>query len=191
MSHLRTFVTAMTAVVCVGYAGLFSSADADGTSDRPLAPPSGEVVVDGVTLTGQLIQRGGQTEVLFTAHNPGDEKVDLSFQYAAYYTAPAAMFSRMGALPMQVAQEECLLVAEAGKTVQKRVVVSNAPEDGGPVEVQPDHSPAMWNLIVARSEIAADAIWGAEPPAPANEAVDLADQQVLLASSSVANPLVG
>ncbi len=190
MQNIRTFIAAMAAVVFVGYAGLFSTADADGVSDRPLAPPSGEVLVDGATLTGQLVQVDGRTEVVFTARNPTDDKIEMKFQYAAYYTAPAAMFSRMGAMPMQVAGQEVLLVADAGETVQKRVRLE-VPEGAGKQKVPEDHSPESWSLLVARSALAQDAIWGAEPPAPSEGAVDLQDRQVILARSSIASPDLG
>jgi hypothetical protein len=176
MQNIRTFIAAMAAVVFVGYAGLFSTADADGVSDRPLAPPSGEVLVDGATLTGQLVRADGKTEVVFTAHNPTDQKIDMK--------------SRMGAMPMQVAGQEVLLVADAGATVQKRVRL-DVPEGAGTQKVPEDHSPEGWSLLVARSALSQDAIWGAEPPAPSEEAVDLQDRQVILASSSISSPDLG
>lgn len=183
MESLRIFAITMVSVACIGYAGTFSQADAGGQSARDLAASIGTVDIDGARLTGQLVEHDGRTELLLTAHNPTAEKVELRFQYAAYYTAPAPMYSRMGAFPQQVAGEECLLVADAGETVSKRVPLKDLPPGAGKAEEMEDWSKEMWSLIVSRDAIDEGGMWGAVPP-PANEdAVALAAQPIVLASS--------
>ena len=188
MGNLRLFLATMIAVACIGYAGTFSQADAGGKSDRALAPATGTVQIDGAHVTGQLLEHSGKTEIVFTAHNPTDRAVELKFQYAAYYTASAPMYSRMGAMPQQIAGEECVLVAEAGQTVHKRVALKDLPPGAGTAEPEEDWSAEMWSLIVAREAIGPEGMWGAVPPAPEEDAVALESQQIVLASSAFGRP---
>jgi len=192
MANLRLFLATLIAVTCVGYAGTFSRADAGGSSDRALAPATGTVEVDGAHVTGQLVRTGGRPEIVITAHNPTDRAVEVKFQYAAFYTAPAPMYSRMGAMPQQIAGEECLLVAEAGATVHKRVALTQGlPPGAGDQKPEEGWSEEMWSLLVARESIGPEGLWGAVPPSADEEAVELESQQIVLASSTFRQPEVG
>ena len=192
MDSLRIFLVTCVAVVSVGYAGGFTAADADAVSARPLAPPAGVVEIDGVRLTGRLVEDGGKAAILFSAHNPTDRDVQVNFRYAAFHSGPQMMFSRMMSMPDQIASDECLLVAEAGQSVELSVPLEKPKVAKIPAVEREMWSPESWSLVVSRQEIGPDAVWGAAPPTPGEDVVSLGGLQIVLASSSFgADPDLG
>lgn len=189
MKQARFFVTAMALTVCLGHAGIGRVATADGSSERPVAPSSGKVLIDGGELAGELIHHRGLVFAVFTATNNGGQPMDVDFEYAAYHTAASHPFSRMLSSPTEIKRARCTFTVASGTTIKKTIPLEGAPApaaapDAGaqPLEMGVPMGEPVWSLVVARDSLGANAGWGATIPSPLTN-VRLEDQQLVLATS--------
>ncbi len=176
---LFVYVWALTTLVFTARL-LVEAEEAGDRQPQQAAATSGTVVVNGCTVTAEIIPATNGIEVAFSANNPFEDNRTVELFYAVQCMDSQSPYARMMVMP-QVRQTGTLALAPtAGATARQTILVKRW--DG----LVPAKDPtAWWAVVVSQNEIRGPVVGGAAAPVVAQGTSALDGGYAVLAALSV------